>query len=678
MTPSEHRDKIHAALNCGRAGCDCRKPGTTHCPAHGDRDPSLSLSLRNASGIWRVLVHCHGGCSQEAVIEALRDRQLWPPASTHKNGATAPKRKIARTYDYRDARGALAFQVVRYEPKDFRQRRPDGNGAWIWNTDGVKPILYRLPELLAAPKSEPVYVVEGEKDVETARMLGLCATCTPMGAGKASRCDLSPLRGRSVVIIADNDKPGLNHAEDLRRELRGIAANITVTKLPAHDVTDYVNAGHSRAHLESWVALAQEDARPEQVRGNLVLDKVLAFLGRFVAYPSEHAHIAHTLWCAHAHLMDCWDSTPRIAFLSTEAASGKTRALEVTELLVPRALEAVNVSAAYLFRKVANEAGAPTILYDEIDTVFGPKARENEEIRGLLNAGHRRGAVAGRCVVRGKTVLTEELPAYAAVALAGLGDLPDTILTRSVVIKMRRRSPDEHVEQFRRREQLPTGHAIRSELEAWARIASADVAWPEMPPSITDRDADCWEALLAVADAAGGDWPERARVAAVALVADSMGDKGSLGIRLLTDLRTTFGEAEALSTETILAELIAMDEAPWGDLRGKPLNSRGLAQRLNRYEVKSKNVRIGNAVVKGYASEDLHDAWKRYLPSSPMENATSATNATDDTFKTRKGHVMHDNGDHPRCCYFCAGPAVDIDPQEHPVCEKHLPIGRRR
>jgi hypothetical protein len=149
--------------------------------------------------------------------------------------------------------------------------------------------------------------------------------------------------------------------------------------------------------------------------------------------------------------MDVWDRTPRIAFLSPEPGSGKTRALEVTELLVPNPVAAVNVSPTYLFRKVADENGAPTLLFDEIDTVFGPRAKENEEIRGLLNAGHRKGAVAGRCVVRGKEVFTEELAAYCAVAMAGLGYLPDTILTRSVVVNMRRRAPNETVEPYRRR-----------------------------------------------------------------------------------------------------------------------------------------------------------------------------------------------------------------------------------
>jgi Protein of unknown function (DUF3631) len=208
----------------------------------------------------------------------------------------------------------------------------------------------------------------------------------------------------------------------------------------------------------------ETDAR----QGERMLALVHSFLGRFISYPNEYAHVAHTLWCVHCHLMDRWESTPRLAFLSAEPESGKTRALEITELLVPNPVQAVNVSPSYLLRKVGSEEGA-TILFDEIDTVFGPKAKDNEELRGLLNAGHRRGAVAGRCAVKGKEMVPEEIPAYAAVALAGLGWLPDTILSRSVIIRMRRRHPGERVESYRRRLHRPEGDAIRDIIVGWAR-----------------------------------------------------------------------------------------------------------------------------------------------------------------------------------------------------------------
>jgi hypothetical protein len=391
--------------------------------------------------------------------------------------------------------------------------------------------------------------------------------------------------------------------------------------------------------------------------GAVLLREVRSWLGRFVAYPSEHARVAHTLWIAHTHLMDAWDSTPRIAFLSPEPASGKTRALEVTEPLVPNPVEAVNVTPAYLFRKVGESA--PTVLYDEIDTVFGPRAKENEDIRGLLNAGHRRGAVAGRCVPTGKTVRTEEIPAYCAVAYAGIGGLPDTILSRCVVVRMRRRSPGEQVEPWRRRQHTPDGHLLRAKLAGWAadiRNSVTDV-WPIMPVGVADRDADVWEALLAVADAAGGDWPARARAAAVALVAQTKASPPSLGILLLRHVHEIFNPAtsngsepfDALWTDTLLERLHQVEEAPWADLHGKPLDARGLANRLGKYEVRPVDVRIGDRVRKGYQRADLHDAWQRYL-SVPGRSATSATGATAPT---------HD----PACsgCSACSASASEAE-----------------
>jgi hypothetical protein len=380
-------------------------------------------------------------------------------------------------------------------------------------------------------------------------------------------------------------------------------------------------------------------ARKEQVtrsEGAALFGDVEKFLRRFVVYPSEHACIAHVLWIAHAHLMGAWESTPRIAFLSPEPASGKTRSMEVTELLVPDPVAAVNVTAPYLFRKVGIEdRPPPTILFDEIDAVFGPKAKENEELRALLNSGHRRGAVAGRCVVRGKTVETEEISSYSAVGLAGLGWLPDTILSRSVIIRMRRRAPDERVEAFRRRVHAPIGEALCRRLAGWAAVVGEEAteARPEMPAAVEDRNADMWEPLLAVADIAGGDWPARARAAAVALVAVAREVEPSLNIRLLSDLRTIFGAEEALSTKKILAELYLIEDGPWNDLKGKPLSDSQLARRLRQYGVKSKNVRIGDMVPKGYAAEDLHDVWRRYLPPLADKPATAATAATSQAFQ---------------------------------------------
>lgn len=379
------------------------------------------------------------------------------------------------------------------------------------------------------------------------------------------------------------------------------------------------------------------DPTGPRVDGSTLLDEVEAFHRRFNVFPLDAAYVAVALWDAHAHLVDCFDSTPRLAFLSPEPGSGKSRALEIVETLVPRAMPTVNPSAAALFRSVGVDLDQrPTVLFDEVDAVFGAKAGGNEELRGWLNAGHRRGGVTPRCVGDSGNITVVQFRSFCAVALAGLGSLPDTILTRSIIVRMRRRAPNEEVEPFRERLHAAEGHALRDRLAAWADSVREQVAgaWPVMPDGISDRPADVWEPLLAVADAAGGDWPERARVACTELVAASKRtDKGSLGIRLLTDLRDhVFNGADRMPTVLILAALTAMDDAPWGDLDGKPLHARGLARWLKEYvtadnePVMARNIKTASgAVVKGYYAEDLHDAWSRYCPVPPEKSATSAT-----------------------------------------------------
>jgi hypothetical protein len=169
-----------------------------------------------------------------------------------------------------------------------------------------------------------------------------------------------------------------------------------------------------------------------------------------------------------------------------------------------------------------------------------------------------------------------------------------------------------------------------------------------MPEGITDRNADVWESLLAIADAAGGPWPELARVSAVTFVTDAKAATPSLGIRLLTDFRTVFGSQDALSTVTILDALIALDESPWGDLRGKPLDSRRLSKLLKPYEIAPKLVRIGSSVCRGYHRTDLHDPWVRYLTpteETPLGVPTnvSVTPVTDVTDR-RKGYFQVTEG----------------------------------
>jgi hypothetical protein len=379
--------------------------------------------------------------------------------------------------------------------------------------------------------------------------------------------------------------------------------------------------------------------------GAAVLGLARGYLKKYVAYPSSHALVAHTLVCAHTHLLEAFDSTARVAFLSAFPESGKTRALEATEPLVCRPISTVNASANYLFRKAGDAAGPPTVLFDEIDTIFGKKAKEHEDIRGFINAGHRRGATFGRCRVVGNTVLTEESPCYAAVMMAGLGWLPDTLLSRSVIIRMHRRLKSEKVAPFRTRTSIPEGQAIGAQLGKWAMSVFEDAvaARPELPEGVEDRQADAWEPLLAVADLAGGEWPELAREAAVALVKVNRDTPLSLKLRLLRDLRVVFWKnlysaAEArpkgLLTEVVLNELYHLEDAPWGVInKGEQFTDSELAKHMEDYGVEPLQLRPcpGNrAQRRGYSLGALAMVWRRYLKplSLPLEAVTNVTDVT--------------------------------------------------
>jgi Protein of unknown function (DUF3631) len=258
----------------------------------------------------------------------------------------------------------------------------------------------------------------------------------------------------------------------------------------------------------------------------------------------------------------------------------------------------------------------PTLLVDEADTLWGSRkqADNNEDLRGLLNAGHQRNRPMLRWDITTKTL--DRLDTFAMAMLASIGDLPDTIMDRAVVVRMRRRGPGEQVAPYRPRRDAPALHALRERLTAWARghLGELEHTAPVMP--LEDRAADTWEPLIATADLAGGEWPQRARTAAVALAADAaeQDQDSSLGLRMLVDLRTVFADEDQLDSKTALDRLCRLEESPWDDLRGKRLDARGLANLLRPYGIKPKVIRFGEATPRGYERADFADAWRRYLP----------------------------------------------------------------
>jgi hypothetical protein len=362
--------------------------------------------------------------------------------------------------------------------------------------------------------------------------------------------------------------------------------------------------------------------------GAEVLDAVAGWIGPHLALPSPHYLPVLVLWAAHTHAAGAFYVTPRLVLDSAEPASGKTRVLELLNLVCRRPELILSPTTAAIFRMLAD--GPFTLLFDEVDAIFNPKSAGNhEDLRALLNAGYKRGATIPRCVGDAATMKVERFKVFAPVALAGLagnGTLPATILTRAVVLHIRKRPAHQKVKPFVQRDAEAEAEPIRAALRRWVRhqAPGLELARPKMPDGVEDRPAEVWEALLAIADAAGGHWPDTARAACEHFVLNTGPAAPSLGVRLLADLRRVFGNADKLPTTEVLDKLTALDEAPWADLNGKPIDSRRLARELKRYEVapvpfegpcgKTARGYTTYAVdIKGALSAGLADAWSRYL-----------------------------------------------------------------
>jgi hypothetical protein len=359
---------------------------------------------------------------------------------------------------------------------------------------------------------------------------------------------------------------------------------------------------------------------PPRPQGAGLLGELHAALCRYVVLPSAEAADAVALWVAASHAQPAWEHAPRLAVVSPLKRCGKSRLLDVVAETCHAPLITVNATIAAVVRSIGEDP--PTLLVDEADTLWGSKkvADSNEDLRGLLNAGHQRNRPMLRWDVTTRTL--DRLDTFAMALLAAIGELPDTIMDRAVVIRMRRRAAGEHVDPYRTRRDAPPLNQLRDRLTEWVRahLDALRHATPPMP--LEDRAADTWEPLIAIADLAGGDWPDRARAAATTLTAAEaqQEEDASASVRLLGDLREVFGDDDALYSTTILDRLHKLEDAPWGDWYGRLLTSRDLAKLLRPYQVRARNLREHGtgAPRKGYTRADLHEPWARYLPLPPL------------------------------------------------------------
>jgi hypothetical protein len=345
--------------------------------------------------------------------------------------------------------------------------------------------------------------------------------------------------------------------------------------------------------------------------GAVLLDELRDLVTQYVVLPDSDTTDAVVLWIAASHGIEAFETAPRLVITAAGKRCGKSRLLDVVEATCARPLATGNTTAAALVRSIG-DGQPPTLLVDEVDVVF---KSGNEELRGLLNAGFQRGKPYLRC--EPKTNKVEVIESFAMAALAGIGNLPDTVMDRAVVVRMRPRAQDETVSTYRLNRDRPRLTAFAERLAEWITsvISRLRMSEPEMP--VEDRAADTWEPLIAVADAAGGTWPERARTAAVTLTERAQEDdrEESDTLMLLRHFRDhvfTGAEKEKASTEVALSALRGIPDHPqWV----RDLDAATMAKMLRPYGIKPKNIRVPQGVRRGYRREWFVDSWIRWLGS---------------------------------------------------------------
>ncbi len=356
---------------------------------------------------------------------------------------------------------------------------------------------------------------------------------------------------------------------------------------------------------------------PDSVDGDVLLQELLETIHRFVVLP-KHADVATVLRVVAAHAHAAWDVFPILAATSPTKRCGKTTLLDVLSFVLPRPLLASNISPASVYRAI--EAWHPCLLVDEADT-FLPN---NDELRGVVNSSHNRSAAfVLRVEGEGEDRQVVAFSTWCPKVIAGIGALPATLEDRAICLRLRRKGKTERTERARRR-MLEGLRVLSRQASCWTENNHAllEQVDPTVPDELDDRAADNWHPLLAVADLAGGQWPELARKAALALSAGRDADDDEVGVRLLRHIKTVF-EAKGLdriASVELVSALIVDEEWGWSAWwKGRALHQRGLARLLKPFGIGPKVIRFPTGTVRGYDREQFLDAWSRYLGSDPKQ-----------------------------------------------------------
>ena len=350
---------------------------------------------------------------------------------------------------------------------------------------------------------------------------------------------------------------------------------------------------------------------------------------------SKGAATTIALWILFAHAHDAFQISPILAITSPEMRCGKTTLLELISALVPRPLTSSSITVATVFRAV--DQFQPTLLIDEADTFL----KDRDEIRGILNSGHRR-TMAAVLRTAGDEYEVRSFSTWSPKTIALIGKLPTTLADRSIEVRMQRRTEGEHIQRLRL-DRLSDLEPLRRRIWTWAQknqeqLQAAD---PSLPEALHDRAMDNWRPLVSIADLSGGVWPKRARRAALLLSGQNSDDDESLGALLLGDIHELFksaGDTDRLASTQITTGLGRREDRPWPEFRkGSPITVRQVARLLRPFSVKPKPLWIDGKTQQGYEFGDLAEVFGRYLPGShPQGTQESNNDATNSGFSIPK------------------------------------------
>jgi Protein of unknown function (DUF3631) len=439
----------------------------------------------------------------------------------------------------------------------------------------------------------------------------------------ADRLDLPA--GADILIVSNALREsllGLNGADALDLEVWRREKTAELEAQGIEKAAKLVNAavktrqGHSDEGGVTVPALNDPAPWPNPVNGAALLTTLAKTITDYVVV-SPGAADALALLVVNAHAHEAADISPIGVLSSPTIRCGKTRLTSLLGGLVPRALVTTAVTGAVVFRAI--EAWRPTLLVDEGDTVFGRNG--SEELRGILNAGHTRTtAFVPRCV--GDNHTPTLFKTWCPKFIALIGKLPASLQDRGVVIPMQRKGRAQQVRRLRLSSVERDLAPLCSEARRWAddHLEELRAAEPATPEELDDRAQDNWRPLLAIADAAGGEWPVRAREAALLLsgAATRVDDEGP-SVQILADIRQVFADekTDQLASATIIERLTALEDRPWTEWRnGKPLTPRGVAELLRPFGIRSGTVRVGGGTPKGYKLEDFCETFAAYFGDS--------------------------------------------------------------